>query len=84
MWSGHASAVMENACYLKFWQNPELKEKLIGTKGNIVEANRKDDYFSCGLSLADPNIKDVNKWKGLNILGNILTTLRKKFIKQDS
>ena len=84
IWSGHASAVMENACYLKFWQNSELKEKLIGTKGNIVEANRKDDYFSCGLSLADPNIKDVNKWKGLNILDNILTTLREKFIKQDS
>ena len=42
-----ASTVMKNACYLKFWQNPELKERLIATKGNLVEANRKDVYFSC-------------------------------------
>ena len=78
-WSEQARAVMENACYLKFWQNPELKEKLLSTEGKIVEANRNDVFFSCGLSLADPNILDVNKWRGKNVLGDILTTLRERF-----
>ena len=73
---------MKNACYLKFWQNPELKKRLIATKGNLVEAN--DVYFSCGLSLADPNIMDTNKWKGKNELGKILTMLREKFKQQDT
>ena len=80
-WAEQATAVMENACYLKFWQNSELKKKLMDIKGTIVEANRKDVFFSCGLALSDPNIVDVNKWKGQNMLGKILSNLREKFIK---
>ena len=52
--------------------------------GSLVEANRKDVYFSCGLSLADPNIIDTNKCKGKSVLGKIITMLREKFKQLDT
>ena len=75
-WLPHAKKTMEKACHLKFTQNLELKQKLLKSKGTLVEANRNDRYFSCGLSLANPNIMETSKWCGENHLGNILTQLR--------
>ena len=64
------------ACSLKFNQNDDLKNKLLQSQGTLVEANQRDNFFSCGLSLADPNILDKSRWLGENILGTILTDLR--------
>ena len=69
---GKAKSVVEKACYLKFSQNKHLREKLVASQGLLVEANKKDKFFSCGLSLADPNILDKNKWEGQNILRETL------------
>ena len=80
-WKPQARTVMEKACYLKFSQNKTLREKLIASQGLLVESNKRDKFFSCGLSLADPNILDQNKWEGGNILGDILTTLRETLKK---
>ena len=76
-WKKTARSVMQKACHLKFTQNAELKMKLLETKGDLVEANGRDSYFSCGLPLSDPNILDKSTWLGENILGQILTQLRK-------
>ena len=80
-WRPNARTVMEKACNLKFKQNEILRQKLVDSKGLLVEANKKDRFFSCGLSLADPNILDRNNWEGENILGNILTSLRETLRK---
>ena len=67
---------MYNACIKKFQQNPELSKKLKKTSGILVEANPKDNFFSCGLSLQDPDLEMRTRWKGLNILGDILIKVR--------
>ena len=75
-WKPHARKTMERACFLKFSQNPRLKERLLASQGTLVECNRRDNFFSCGLALSHPNILDSSRWLGQNILGEILTSLR--------
>ena len=75
-WKPHAKLTMEKACHLKFDQNPYLKKKLLNSRGALVEANRNDNFFSCGLALSDPNILDKTKWLGDNHLGQILMQVR--------
>ena len=76
LWKSVAKQTMYNACIKKFQQNPDLREKLKKTSGILAEANPKDNFFSCGLSLQDPNLEMRTKWKGLNILGDILVKVR--------
>ncbi len=72
-----ANKCMYKACFAKFDQNPALKKALLDTKDlTIVEANPKDQYWSCGLSLRDNDIGDEDKWKGFNWLGRILMDIR--------
>ena len=76
-WRKVARSVMLKACQMKFTQNNNLRKKLLETKGELVEANGRDCYFSCGIQLSDPAILDKSLWLGENILGQILTQLRK-------
>ena len=76
LWRSVAEQTMYNACSKKFQQNITLRTKLKGTRGLLVEANPKDNFFSCGLSIDDPNLDETLKWKGQNILGNILIKIR--------
>ena len=71
-----AKQVMYKGCALKFHQNKALAERLTAIKGKIIEANPKDTYFSCGLPLKDKHIEDQSKWKGKNVLGDILRDIR--------
>ena len=75
-WRMVLKQVMFTGCALKFKQNEQLKLKLKQTKGVLVEANPKDKYFSCGLTINDPTIEDRNASKGENILGDILCKKR--------
>ena len=45
---------METALHAKFTQNPRLRQMLCDT-GNklIIEANPRDNFWSCGLTLFD-------------------------------
>ena len=76
LWKSVASQNMLKACTKKFQQNDELGQKLKETTGILVEANPKDTFFSCGLSLQDPNLDNNARWKGKNILGDILGKVR--------
>ena len=67
---------MFKGCALKFSQNEKLAEQLKALPGRIIEANPKDTFFSCGLALTDPLLEDQSKWKGDNILGEILMEVR--------
>ena len=71
-----AKQTMYKACVMKFQQNSDLAEKLKLFTGRIIEANPKDHFFSCGLSLHDPHLNDQSKWSGQNELGNILCEVR--------
>ena len=81
LWRPHARQAMEKAVFLKFSQNPLLQKKLLDSRGMLVEANKHDKLFSCGLSLADSSITEQSRWLGENWLGNILMQLRDNLAK---
>ena len=76
LWMSVAEQTMFNAVTKKFEQNPVLQKQLLSTSGLLIEANPTDTFFSCGLSLSDPNIEVSTSWKGLNILGKVLCKVR--------
>ena len=75
-WTTDAERIMELACFLKFSQNPDLMQKLLESKGTLVEANPNDKKWSCGLSLTNPHISNKEKWTGSNILGKVLQSVK--------
>ena len=76
MWKMVERQTMYKGCALKFHQNKNLADLLKCVQGRIVEANPKDTVFSCGLAITDPNLEDPTKWKGTNLLGDILCDVR--------
>ena len=67
--------------YLKFSQNPELKDALLST-GNktLVEASVSDRIWGIGLRIDNPDIYEENKWQGTNLLGKALMEVRSKLL----
>ncbi|KAG4080324.1 hypothetical protein HA402_010816 [Bradysia odoriphaga] len=64
---------------LKFTQNPDLLDKLLKTEGTtLVEASPRDRLYGIGLSANNPKALDRKTWRGKNLLGEILTRLRKE------
>ncbi|MBN2695212.1 NADAR family protein [bacterium] len=81
IWSAKRESVMFDACLAKFSQNLELKKQLLDTQNRvIVEASPYDKIWGIGLSENNPNIEDISKWRGKNLLGKTLMAVRKKII----
>jgi hypothetical protein len=54
-----------------------LKKFLLQTgTTSLVEASANDGIWGIGLSIKNPAITDERNWKGLNLLGKILTSVR--------
>lgn len=69
--------------FLKFYQNPDLREILLRTNGRLlVEVNPNDSVWGIALAIDNPDRLDSNKWKGENMLGEILTNVRNDLQKQ--
>jgi len=66
----------------KFTQNSSLRDCLMKT-GNrhLVEASPFDKIWGIGFAANQPEAYDSTKWKGLNLLGEILMDVRKFFYK---
>ena len=68
----------------KFRQNPELAEKLEKTGEEIIaECAVKDWIWGIGLSMKDENRLCIDKWKGQNLLGEILMQVREDIRHQN-
>lgn len=66
-----------NGNWLKFTQNKDLKEKLLGTGNKVlVEASPYDKVWGVGLSEDDDRILDPKQWQGENLLGKVLMAVR--------
>ncbi len=65
----------------KFTQNAALRDQLLATRGTtLVEASPYDKIWGIGLDAKDPRALDASQWKGLNLLGKILTELREELL----
>lgn len=87
--SGYIDSVWGSVRYQRMLEVNQEKYKiefyrrlLLDTKDkNIIEANPRDNVWSCGLSETHPDVTDPSKWKGRNLLGNILTEIRQDIIE---
>ncbi len=75
-WNKHALDIMREGLYLKFDQNLDLKGKLLKTAPSILaEASHFYRYWGTGMSMNDPNIKDLSNW-GQNHIGKLEMDIR--------
>ena len=69
--------------YFQFSQNPDLQSNLFETyPKTLVEASPVDHIWGIGLSAYDNEARTKETWKGLNLLGKILTEVRDELLKE--
>lgn len=79
-WDKMSRGLVYAGNYFKFTQNPDLKEKLMATKGTtLVECSKEDKIWGIGFYEHSPECRDRSKWLGTNWLGETLTKLREDF-----
>ena len=79
VWEKHRDNAMKTAVQLKFDASSEFRNELLKEKyrnKTFVEASPYDCVWGIGMSMDDPDVNNESKWRGLNLLGNILTKLR--------
>jgi ribA/ribD-fused uncharacterized protein len=80
-WESERERIVYEGNHAKFTQNPELLKALLATAGTeLVEASPLDRIWGVGLSAEDPRIQDPAAWRGLNLLGKVLTRLREDLL----
>ena len=83
-WNEKRYGIVYDGNKLKFRQNPSMYQSLMETKGTtVVEASPYDKIWGIALNKEDPRALDRSTWKGQNLLGEILTSLRDEFLDED-
>lgn len=76
-WTKNREEIVYQGNWLKFSQNPKLKEHLLSTNHKIlVEASPYDKIWGIGFD-CDKALANQHRW-GLNLLGKILMQVRDK------
>lgn len=77
-WVDRRYNIVKRGIIAKFSSNDELLRKfLVFPKyGVFVNCNPYDRVWGCGMSILDKDVKDESNWRGLNLLGKILTEVR--------
>jgi len=79
IWESIRYLIVVQGNLLKFTQNQDLAEYLLSSNGKVlVEAAHYDKIWGVGLRETDDAILDYANWKGLNLLGNALMSIRPK------
>jgi hypothetical protein len=81
-WNIIAKDIVYIGCYAKFSQNESLKQMLLETEGDLVEASPYDKIWGIGLSSDQPEARNRNTWNGTNWLGEVLTKVREDLKKK--
>lgn len=79
-WEKVRENAMWQAIKLRYAFDPSFREELGKPEyegKEFVECNPYDFIWSCGWGEDDPNALDPTKWRGLNLLGKLLTKLRR-------
>ncbi|MEO8699158.1 MAG: NADAR family protein [Kofleriaceae bacterium] len=85
IWKRSREAIVLAGNRAKFTQSAELRAVLLETRGTtLVEASPYDKIWGIGLAATDPRAQDPAQWKGQNLLGKVLTSLRDELLACDS
>ena len=77
VWAGMRQLVAMRGLLAKFSQNEDLKKKLLDTgSAYLVECAHGDNVWACGVGLDQDARFDTAQWRGQNILGFALMTVR--------
>lgn len=80
-WRAQREEIVYAGNLAKFTQNPPLLEALLATAGSrLVEASPTDLVWGIGLAAEHPDATNPARWRGANLLGEILTGLRDELI----
>ncbi len=81
-WSIVSFSFMSYVNYLKYSQNPELKQELLDTETRkLVEASPYDKLWGIGMGEDEDGVEDPANWKGANLLGLVLMSVRIMLVK---
>ena len=84
VWVENREKIVTQGSYLKFTQNEHLQRDLLATGTSfLVEASPSDRIWGVGLKESNPLIQNEANWRGLNLLGKILTEVRER-IKEEN
>lgn len=77
-WDKNKIGIVWYGNYLKFSQHEDLKQRLLATGNKILaEASPYDLIWGIGFSAKDDLALDQKNWKGQNLLGQVLMSVRK-------
>ena len=77
VWDAQKYDIVVRGNFHKFTQNPELGTFLRNTGNRVlVEASPVDKIWGVGLAQDDPMIEKPSKWRGQNLLGFALMSVR--------
>lgn len=76
LWKQYREEIVYNNNVAKFSQNEHLLNALLSTEGLLVEASPCDAIWGIGLHEKDARKMPEHKWRGINLLGKILTRVR--------
>ena len=77
-WNAIKEQAMYEACYEKFWQNKDLRDKLLDKKFDglhFVEGSPYDTIWGIGEHFSSAS-DDESTWNGQNLLGKVLDRVR--------
>lgn len=84
IWDDNKTSIITTGLIEKFKQNPELKEKLLGTGDDLLaEMAVKDKIWGTGVSMSSTNRFKPTTWPGQNLLGKCLMVARKQ-LREDN
>lgn len=76
LWIQNRTPIVSKCLMMKFTQDKQMKDALFKHYGSLlVEAAPRDAIWGVGLSKDNPRITNRSNWKGLNLLGYILTDI---------
>ncbi len=83
IWDGMKQALDFHGLTAKFYQNEDLKKKLLDTgETYLVECAYQDRVWACGRRLVDEEKRDISQWRGQNLLGFTLMEVRKALTEE--
>ena len=79
LWKRTRFVVVKRGIRAKFSQNPSMMETLLATGNAILaECSPRDKDWGILLSTSDPEVQDITKWRGENLLGQVLMEVREE------
>ena len=79
IWDNNKMNIVTEGNYLKFSQNDSLRKQLLETGDTtLAECAVKDTIWGIGLSMTSSLRFDKSNWRGENLLGKCLMTVRER------